>query len=119
MCGNFRSRVSAIAASAREQSSGLAEVNTAVNELDHVTQQNAAMFEETTAASHALTSEADALVQAVSRFKLHMHREAPRVVPLAKPAPTAPVAARPVAQGNAALDVEVSADLAAEGWEEF
>lgn len=113
------SRVSNIAASAREQSSGLAEINTAVNELDHVTQQNAAMFEETTAASHALTSEADALVQAVSRFKLGINREAPRVVPLAKPVPTAPVAARPVAHGNAALDVEVSADLAAEGWEEF
>jgi methyl-accepting chemotaxis protein len=63
-------RVSNIATSAREQSSGLAEINTAVNELDHVTQQNAAMFEETTAASHALTSEADALVNAVSRFRL-------------------------------------------------
>lgn len=63
-------RVATIAVSAREQSSGLAEINTAVNELDHVTQQNAAMFEETTAASHALTSEADALVNAVARFKL-------------------------------------------------
>jgi methyl-accepting chemotaxis protein len=111
------SRVSNIAASAREQSSGLAEINTAVNELDHVTQQNAAMFEETTAASHALTSEADALVQAVSRFKLDMHRESPRKTTLAKPAQEVPVAPRAVVQGNAALDV--NADLAAEGWEEF
>lgn len=62
-------QVSDIAVSAREQSSGLAEINTAVNQLDQVTQQNAAMFEETTAASHALTSEAEALSRAVSLFK--------------------------------------------------
>ncbi|MBW6506794.1 MAG: PAS domain-containing protein, partial [Rhodobacteraceae bacterium] len=47
-------RVDAIAGSAQEQAAGLAEINTAVNQLDQVTQQNAAMFEQTTAASHAL-----------------------------------------------------------------
>lgn len=62
--------VSDIASSAREQANGLAEINSAVNELDHVTQQNAAMFEETTAASHALTAEADALVSAVAQFRM-------------------------------------------------
>ena len=67
---DISSRVSSIAASATEQASGLQEINVAVNELDHVTQQNAAMFEETTAASHALTSETDALSQAVSQFTL-------------------------------------------------
>jgi len=63
-------RVAEIASSAREQSSGLNEINVAVNELDHVTQQNAAMFEETTAASHALSSEADSLAAAVAQFNL-------------------------------------------------
>ncbi|MGC1504342.1 MAG: methyl-accepting chemotaxis protein [Sulfitobacter sp.] len=111
------SRVSNIATSAREQSIGLAEINTAVNELDHVTQQNAAMFEETTAASHALTSEADALVHAVSRFKLGKPNEGARKIPAAKPTPHKPVPARAVVQGNTAL--EANADLAAEGWEEF
>jgi methyl-accepting chemotaxis protein len=62
--------VSDIATSTKEQSSGLNEINTAVNELDQVTQQNAALFEETTAASHALTAEADSLAQAVARFDL-------------------------------------------------
>ncbi|MGO8658239.1 methyl-accepting chemotaxis protein, partial [Rhizobium ruizarguesonis] len=38
----------AIAVSAREQSTGLAEVNTAVNSMDQVTQQNAAMVEQST-----------------------------------------------------------------------
>jgi methyl-accepting chemotaxis protein len=41
-----------------------------MNDLDQVTQQNAAMFEETTAASHALTAEAEALVTASEQFKL-------------------------------------------------
>jgi methyl-accepting chemotaxis protein len=38
--------------------------------LDHVTQQNAAMFDKTTAANHALMQEATALTEAVSIFKL-------------------------------------------------
>ena len=60
--------VGEIAVSAREQSSGLAEINEAVNQLDQVTQQNAAMFEETTAASHSLTREAEALTSTMGRF---------------------------------------------------
>lgn len=63
-------RVAAIASSAREQSSGLIDINVAVNELDHVTQQNAVIFEETTAASHVLSSEADKLAAAVAKFNL-------------------------------------------------
>ncbi|MBX5197530.1 MULTISPECIES: methyl-accepting chemotaxis protein [unclassified Rhizobium] len=61
----------AIAVSAREQSTGLAEVNTAVNSMDQVTQQNAAMVEQSTAASGHLAQEAARLRELVSRFKLH------------------------------------------------
>ena len=46
-----------IAASAQEQSTGLEQVNTAVNEMDQVTQKNAAMVEEMTAAAHGLAGE--------------------------------------------------------------
>ncbi|MEB3045846.1 methyl-accepting chemotaxis protein [Rhizobium mulingense] len=60
----------AIAVSAREQSTGLAEVNTAVNSMDQVTQQNAAMVEQSTAASGHLADEAAKLRELVSRFKL-------------------------------------------------
>lgn len=127
-------RVSDIAASSREQSSGLAEINSAVNELDHVTQQNAAMFEETTAASHALTSEADALVNAVSRFKIEGTQVSKRTsstnkpatgstmkatmspAPVAKPSPK-PAASVAMTDQNAALDM--SAEVDADGWEEF
>jgi methyl-accepting chemotaxis protein len=63
-------RVVAIAASAREQATGLSEINEAVMELDHVTQQNAAMFDKTTAANHALMQETRALAEAVDIFKL-------------------------------------------------
>jgi methyl-accepting chemotaxis protein len=63
-------KVGEIAVSAREQSSGLGEINAAVNQLDQVTQQNAAMFEETTAASHALTAEAEALNKTMGLFNI-------------------------------------------------
>ena len=61
--------VSGIAASAAEQSTALDEINSAMSQLDQVTQQNAAMFEETTAASHALTSEAETLFSTMERFQ--------------------------------------------------
>jgi methyl-accepting chemotaxis protein len=59
-----------IAASAQEQSSGLAQVNASVNHMDQVTQQNAAMVEETTAAAVNLKSEADSLSSLVSTFSI-------------------------------------------------
>ena len=62
--------VAEIAASAEEQSRALAEVNSAVNQMDHVTQQNAAMVEEATAAAHSLRRETDQLNGLVGRFVL-------------------------------------------------
>ncbi len=62
--------VSEIAASAREQAVALSEVNTAINQMDQVTQQNAAMVEETTAASHSLAREAEGLTGLIGRFRL-------------------------------------------------
>ncbi|MBW6423154.1 methyl-accepting chemotaxis protein [Rhizobium sp. XQZ8] len=62
--------VTAIVESSREQSTGLQEINTAVNTMDQGTQQNAAMVEESTAASHGLAREAAALNQLLSRFNL-------------------------------------------------
>ena len=62
--------VTLLASSAQEQSMGLSEVNTAINQMDQVTQQNAAMVEETTAASHALGSISHKLSQLVGQFEL-------------------------------------------------
>jgi methyl-accepting chemotaxis protein len=62
--------VGSIVVSAREQSTGLSEINTSVNHMDQGTQQNAAMVEQTTAASHSLAAQAAALNQLLSQFKL-------------------------------------------------
>ena len=59
-----------LAASAKEQATGLGEVNTAVNQMDQVTQQNAAMVEEATAASHGLSGEAQELARLVGQFRI-------------------------------------------------
>ncbi len=61
--------VSAIAASAAEQVIGLNQVNTAMNEMDQVTQQNASMVEQTTASSHSLADEATELARLVAEFR--------------------------------------------------
>jgi methyl-accepting chemotaxis protein len=65
--------VTAIAASAGEQATGLVEVNTAINQMDQVTQQNAAMVEQSTAASHALAQEAEELSRLTGRFQISGH----------------------------------------------
>ncbi|ADG12380.1 methyl-accepting chemotaxis protein [Caulobacter segnis] len=62
--------VKEIAASAQEQSTGLHQVNVAVNQMDQVVQQNAAMVEEATAATHSLKGEAGELAVLVSRFQV-------------------------------------------------
>ncbi|MGO8501710.1 methyl-accepting chemotaxis protein [Rhizobium leguminosarum] len=62
--------VHAIAEASREQSIGLQEINTAVNTMDQGTQQNAAMVEESTAASHNLATEATALNNLLGQFRL-------------------------------------------------
>ena len=73
--------VSSIATASAEQSSGIGDINAGVGQLDRVTQQNAAMVEDATAASHALRQEADALTGLVRRF---------RVERTASPAPRSP-----------------------------
>jgi methyl-accepting chemotaxis protein len=62
--------ISEIARSAEEQSTGLGQVNTAVNEMDKVTQQNAAMVEETSAAAVQLQERSRELDAALARFRL-------------------------------------------------
>lgn len=60
--------VQAIVEGAKEQASGLVEINTAINLMDQATQKNAAMVEETTAASHGLAREAEGLRQILTHF---------------------------------------------------
>jgi len=66
----LNSLVAQIAAGAQEQATGLREVNVAINQMDQVTQQNAAMVEQATAASHGLAGEAKELARLVGQFQL-------------------------------------------------
>ncbi|MBC7477338.1 MAG: hypothetical protein H7317_04495, partial [Pseudorhodobacter sp.] len=70
--------VSNIASAAAEQSTGLAEINLGVTQLDQVTQQNAAMVEQSTAASQSLNQEAASLAELVAHFTVRKatHRPA-------------------------------------------
>jgi methyl-accepting chemotaxis protein len=63
-------QVAAIAAAAVEQSRGLAEVSVGVNQLDEVTQKNAAVAEESHAAAQTLLGRAEDLRRTISDFKL-------------------------------------------------
>ncbi len=62
--------VSEIATASREQYAGIEQANQAISQMDDVTQQHAALAEETSAASETLNQQAQALVTLVSRFKL-------------------------------------------------
>jgi methyl-accepting chemotaxis protein len=59
-----------IAASAHEQATALQEVNGALTQMDRVTQQNAAMVEQSTAASRRLAEESESLAQLIGRFRV-------------------------------------------------
>ena len=119
--GQIDGVVTEIAASAHEQASGLAQVNTAINQMDQVTQQNAAMVEQSTAASHSLAQETEALVQLTGRFKLGPVEEpaTPNVTPMRRPAarPTK-AAALKTTRGSVAKRAPAPAGEE-EGWQEF
>jgi methyl-accepting chemotaxis protein len=125
----INSHMESIATSSREQSTGLSEVNVAVNQMDQTTQQNAAMVEQSTAAAASLSQEAAKLRELVSRFQLDhvasgqaaalrgtaqvMAQSAPRPIRAAAPAAraAAPARARPAAQAAVAQK--------SDDWQEF
>ncbi|PZR30844.1 globin-coupled sensor protein [Caulobacter segnis] len=115
-----------ISASSQDQARGLSEVNTAVNQMDQVTQQNAAMVEQTTAATHSLKTQTAELSRQVATFSISGRAAAqaaqaapasqpaapaPRSTPAARPA-VRPGASAPVSRGGAAVALK-------DEWEEF
>jgi len=59
-----------ITAASQEQTSGIEQINQAITQMDQVTQQNAALVEEASAAAQSLQEQAGSLVRAVSIFKI-------------------------------------------------
>ena len=114
-----------ISDSSTEQSAGVHQVGEAVSQMDQVTQQNAAMVEESTAASHSLAKEAGELSELASKFDIGetsatsrvVHRPAPKRLPA--PTPSRPAApSRPLpTHGNAAL--KPAAESEEDNWEDF
>ncbi|WP_395942808.1 methyl-accepting chemotaxis protein [Brevundimonas sp.] len=111
-----------IAASAKEQATGLHEINVAVNQMDQVTQQNAAMVEQATAASTSLRQETADLSSQVAFFQVSngARRSGPvAVAPAARPAAPrpAPRAEQRVVKVANGRDIPISSS--SDGWEEF
>ncbi len=111
---DIASAVAEIAASAQEQASNLDQVNGAINQMDQVTQQNAAMVEESTAASHGLAREADELMRLIGGFRLGGPSTGAAAQPSRTDAPRV-AALRIVGRGGAALKAVENAD----NWHEF
>jgi methyl-accepting chemotaxis protein len=116
---DINTNVVAIVDAAREQSTALAEINQAVNTVDQGTQQNAAMVEEQTAASHSLAREATALFELLGQFRFDdatRYTASPRGGFEQQPVPASPRrgASRPLAaRGSAAVAVNH------EEWQDF
>ncbi|CAH0495527.1 hypothetical protein NVSP9465_00534 [Novosphingobium sp. CECT 9465] len=110
--------ISSIAQTAEQQSQTLRKINVAINAMDQMTQQNAAMVEETNAATKNLTTESTQLSQAFASFKIGdekphlMHRGYAAPAPVAAPRQASRVAPAPAPKlatmGNAALDADWS-----------
>ena len=108
--------VNEIAAGAKEQANGLGEVNGAVNQMDQVTQENAAMVEQSTAATQALGRETAQLANLVAQFHVGadagedaLRRELKKAAPHAfRPAarPARPAPAKRVVNGPAVASTD-------------
>jgi len=115
-----------IMAASQEQSAGIEQVNTAISQMDQVTQQNAALVEEAAAAAASLQEQASGLTSAVSIFKLNGADQQPQLIhpkTVARPLPatpakkkSAPVLAAAAAPALAAAGVAASGE---DDWEQF
>ncbi len=101
---------------------GLKEINSAVTQMDQVTQQNAAMVEETTAASVTLNSEAETLKSLVAGFVVSGGQPSQQLraaaAAMRAPAAAAPTSARPAAPRARPRTSGANA-LAQDDWTEF
>lgn len=118
----INTNVGSIVVSAREQSTGLSEISTSVHHMDQGTQQNAAMVEQTTAASHSLATQAAALIELLAQFNLGEGTRAAGAAPRAASSASRPAASPARALGNriaSAFGGGSSAAAVKQEWSEF
>lgn len=84
--------MTAIVAGAREQASGLAEVNTAITQLDRITQQNASMIDGVTANGRSLSEQAVVLAERMTEFRVETGAAASGATALSRRRPPLAVA---------------------------
>ncbi|WP_246285540.1 methyl-accepting chemotaxis protein [Nguyenibacter vanlangensis] len=115
---NIATRVEEVSVSTQDQAQRLSEITAFISEMDQVTQQNAAMVEETTAASHNLTAETRTLTQTLSRFRIGNERRHAADDGMAVLSPARPQtrAGRPPSPSLTAPLLTTSPD---QGWEDF
>ncbi|GGG23998.1 hypothetical protein GCM10010924_61970 [Rhizobium wenxiniae] len=117
--------VAAIVESAQEQSSGLQQINTAVNTMDQDTQKNAAMVEEQTAASHGLARDVASLNTLLAQFRLSGASSERSARVSTKPVRSAQVDETPTTSPARALGRKLAGAfsgntaLKSDSWEEF
>ena len=111
--------VIAIVEASREQATGLQEINKAVNAMDQNTQHNAAMVEETTAASHSLAREAETLRNLLAQFRFGQHSSNTMNVARPDARPVASPARKLMAKVARAATGGAATAQAQESWEEF
>jgi methyl-accepting chemotaxis protein len=116
-----------IAAASNEQHKGIEQVNSAVIQMDQVTQQNAALVEEASAAAQSMAEQARSLRNTVSEFKVPIAHAAYAAAASgttrtpAMPAPKAPVRSAPRATLKSAVSTELVklAEQSDESWGTF
>ncbi|MBI5272133.1 MAG: MCP four helix bundle domain-containing protein [Burkholderiales bacterium] len=115
--------VAEITAASAEQSAGISQVGDAVGQMDQVTQQNAALVEESAAAAESLKGQARQLVETVSVFKLPVGEARPTVAvptaPAARPARATPVRTVPATKPAKPLQAPAESSAAVEEWASF
>jgi methyl-accepting chemotaxis protein len=89
--------INEITAASSEQSDGIGQINVAVNQLDQMTQQNAALVEESTAAAESLREQAARLTEVVAGFKLNEGAAPPMAARAPSPRAPAPTPRPPAA----------------------
>lgn len=106
--------VSSIASAAREQSIGIQEINSAVDQLDGVTQKNAAVATQVHGTGKTMVREAARLMQVSSAFQVSGVAPLPQ-----RSAPPVAPAAQPVARKVAAGEIASVGDISDDSWAEF
>lgn len=108
-----------ITAASQEQSTGIQEIGSAINQMDEMTQQNAALVEEAAAAAESLEEQADLLTKALDVFKLNNVNSKSNVVRASATMRSKTGGGRPVQARITASPASANKQSADGDWDEF